>query len=157
MNNRQRLQHPEPGPLPAEIPPQLQSVDMQLQREARRLGMPKGLANRVFDASVVLLPGRFRTPHVEILATLTSSSPTSKWGQLAMAASLGLVAFISFEASQSPKMPQLIAGIDTVIKPYYNEVVGETISDMDYLLVTRDVTFDDLDMEFAILAADLDM
>lgn len=155
MNNRQRLQHPEPGPLPAEIPPQLHSVDTQLQREARRLGMPQGLANRVFDASVVLLPERFRTPHVEVLATLTS--PTSKWGQLAMAASLGLVAFISFQASQSPKMPQLIAGIDTVIKPYYHEVVGETISDMDYLLVTRDVTFADLDMEFAILAADLDM
>lgn len=163
MNNRRRLQHPEPGPLPAEIPPQLQSVDMQLQREARRLGVPQALAGRVFDASVVLLPGRARTPQIEVLATISNigsglgSSSASMWGRIAMAASLGLVAMIAFDVSRSPNLPQLVAGIDTAVQLTYHEVVGKTISDMDHLLVTRDVTYDDLDMEFTYLAADLDM
>ena len=163
MNNRRRLQHPEPGPLPAEIPPQLHSVDMQLQREARRLRVPQGLTSRVFDASVGLLPVRARTPQIEVLATISNigsglnSSYASIWGRIAMAASLGLVAMIAFDVSRSPTLPQLVAGIDSELAPYYQGVVGKTISDMDYLLVTRDVTYDDLDMEFAILAADLDM
>ncbi len=154
---------PEPGPLPAEIPPHLQEVDKQLQREAHRVQVPQSLANRVFDASVGLLPGRSRTPQIEVLATISnlgsgfSTVPASKWGRLAMAASIGLVAMIAFDASRSPDLPHLVAGIDTALAPTYHEVVGKTISDMDYLLVTRDVTFEDLDIEFSILAADLDM
>lgn len=163
MNNMRSFQQPQPGPLPAEIPPHLQKVDMQLQREARRVQVPQSLANRVFNASVGLLLGRTRTPQIEVLATISnigsglSTVPTSKWGRLAMAASIGLVAMIAFDASRSPNLPQLVAGIDKELVQTYRDVVGKTISDMDYLLVTRDVTFEDLNMEFAILAADLDM
>lgn len=159
----QRYQQEEPGPLPADISSHLQEVDTQLQREARRVQIPKGLANRVFDASVGLLPARSRTSQIDVLATISnlgssiSSGQASKWGRLAMAASIGLVAMIAFNESRSPNMPQLVASIDTKLEPIYLQVVGKTISDMDYLLVTRDVTFEDLNAEFAILAAELDM
>ena len=54
-------------------------------------------------------------------------------------------------------MPQLVWGIDTQIQPVYREVVGRTLNDMEHLLVTRDMTIDDLDVELAMLAADLEM
>ena len=57
----------------------------------------------------------------------------------------------------TPTLPQLVWGIDTEIQPVYLEVVGRTLNDMEHLLVTREMTIDDLDMELAMLAADLEM
>ena len=57
----------------------------------------------------------------------------------------------------TPTLHQLVSGIDTQIQPVYRQVVGRTLNDMEYLLVTRDMTVDDLDMDIALLAADLEM
>ena len=137
------------------LSPQLQAVADMLGRPARRLRVPAGLIDRVFHASVGLLPGTVQTPQIEIVARI--GMRRSWWSRAALAASIALACTASLRIVQAPTLPQLVWGIDTEIQPVYREVVGRTLNDMEHLLVTREMTINDLDMELAMLAADLEM
>ena len=154
----------DPESTARDLPPQLQAVDDMLGRQARRLRVPAGLIDRVFQASVGLLPGRVQSPQIEVVARIGLRH--SWWSRAALAASIALACTASLRIVQTPTLPQLVHtptlpqlvwGIDTQIQPVYREVVGRTLNDMEHLLVTRDMTIDDLDVELAMLAADLEM
>ena len=145
----------DPESTARDLSPQLQAVDDMLGRQARRLRVPAGLIDRVFDASVELLPGRVQSPQIEVVARIGLRH--SWWSRAALAASIALACTFSLRIVQVPTLPQLVWGIDTEIQPVYREVVGRTLNDMEHLLVTRDMTIDDLDTELAMLAADLEM
>ena len=138
-----------------DLSPQLQAVDDMLGRQASRLQVPAGLIDRVFQASVGLLPGRVQTPQIEVVARIGLRH--SWWSRAALAASIALTCTLSLRIVHAPTLPQLVWGIDTEIQPVYREVVGRTLNDMEHLLVTRDMTIEDLDVELAMLAADLEM
>ncbi len=146
----------DPESTARDLSPQLQAVDDMLGRQARRLQVPAGLIDRVFQASVGLLPpGRVQSPQIEVVARIGLQRPW--WSRAALAASIALACTLSLEVVQTPTLPQLVWGIDTQIQPVYREVVGRTLNDMEHLLVTREMTIDDLDLELAMLAADLEM
>ncbi len=145
----------DPESTARDLPPQLQAVDDMLGRQASRLRVPAGLIDRVFQASVGLLPSRVQTPQMEIVARIGLRH--SWWSRAALAASIALACTASLRIVHTPTLPQLVWGIDTQIQPVYREVVGRTLNDMEHLLVTRDMTIDDLDMDLAMLAADLEM
>jgi len=138
-----------------DVSPDLQAVDTMLGRQARSLRVPAGLIDRVFHASVGLLPGRAQSPQIEVVARIGLRH--SWWSRAALAASIAIACTVSLRIVPSPSLQQLVSGIDTQIQPVYREVVGNTLSDMEHLLVTREMTLDDLDMDLALLAADLDM
>ena len=145
----------DPESTARDLPPQLQAVDDMLGRQASRLQVPAGLIDRVFQASVGLLPGSVQSPQIEVVARIGLRH--SWWGRAALAASIALACTLSLEVVHTPTLPQLVWSIDTEIQPVYREVVGRTLNDMEHLLVTRDMTIDDLDVELAMLAADLEM
>lgn len=145
----------DPGSTARDLSPQLQAVDDMLGRQAHRLWVPAGLIDRVFQASVGLLPGRVQTPQIDVVARIGLRH--SWWSRAALAASIALACTASLRIVHTPTLPQLVWGIDTQIQPVYLEVVGRTLNDMEHLLVTHDMTIDDLDLELAMLAADLEM
>ena len=145
----------DPESTARDLSPQLQAVDDMLGRQARRLRVPAGLIDRVFQGSVGLLPGRVQTPQIEVVARIGLRH--SWWSRAALAASIALACTLSLRIVHTPTLPQLVWGIDTQIQPVYREVVGRTLNDMEHLLVTRDMTINDLDVELAMLAADLEM
>ena len=147
----------DPESTARDLSPQLQAVDDMLGRQARRLRVPvpAGLIDRVFHASVGLLPGRVQTSQIEVVARIGLRH--SWWSRAALAASIALACTLSLRIVHTPTLPQLVWGIDTQIQTVYREVVGRTLNDMEHLLVTRDMTIDDLDLELAMLAADLEM
>lgn len=138
-----------------DVSPDLQAVDTMLGRQARSLRVPAGLIDRVFHASVVLLPGRAQSPQIEVVARIGLRH--SWWSRAALAASIAMACTVSLRIVPLPSLHNLVEGIDTQIQPVYRQVVGSTLSDMEHLLVTREMTLDDLDMDMALLAADLDM
>ena len=145
----------DPESMARDVSPDLHAVDTLLGRQARSLRVPAGLIDRVFQASVGLLPARSHTPQIEVVATIGYRH--SWWSRGALAASIALACTISLRIVPLPSLHQLVSGIDTQIQPVYRQVVGRTLNDMEHLLVTRDMTIDDLDMDLALLAADLDM
>ena len=145
----------DPESTARDLSPQFQAVEDMLGRQARRLRVPAGLIDRVFQASVGLLPGRVQTPQIEVVARIGLRH--SWWSRAALAASIALTCTLSLRIVHAPTLPQLVWGIDTEIQPVYREVVGRTLNDMEHLLVTRDMTIEDLDVELAMLAADLEM
>lgn len=145
----------DPESTARDLSPQFQAVDDMLRRQARSLRIPSGLIDRVFQASVALLPGRVQTPQIEVVARIGLQH--SWWSRAALAASIALACSASLQIVHTPTLPQLVWGIDTEIQPMYREVVGTALNDMEHLLVTREMTIDDLDMELAMLAADLEM
>ncbi len=138
-----------------DVSPDLQAVDTMLGRQARSLRVPAGLIDRVFHASVGLLPGRAQSPQIEVVARIGLRH--SWWSRAALAASIAIACTVSLRIVPLPSLQQLVSGIDTEIQPVYRQVVGSTLTDMEHLLVTREMTLDDLDMDLALLAADLDM
>ncbi len=138
-----------------DVSPDLQVVDTLLGRQARSLRVPAGLIDRVFQASVGLLPGRAHSPQIEVVARIGLRQ--SWWSRAALAASIAMACTVSLRIVPLPSLHNLVAGIDTQIQPVYRQVVGRTLNDMEHLLATREMTIDDLDMDMALLAADLDM
>ncbi len=145
----------DPESMARDVSPNLQAVDTMLGRQARSLRVPAGLIDRVFQASVGLLPGRAHAPQIEVMARIPLRD--SWWSRAALAASIAIACTVSLRIVHSPSLQQLVSDIDTQIQPVYHEVVGRTLNDMEYLLATRDMTVDDLDMDLALLAADLEM
>ncbi len=145
----------DPESMARDVSPDLQAVDTLLGRHARSLRVPAGLIDRVFHASVGLLPARVHTPQIEVIATIGIRH--SWWSRAALAASIAMACTVSLRIVPLPSLQQLVSGIDTQIQPVYRQVVGRTLNDMEYLLATREMTIDDLDMDLVWLAADLDM
>lgn len=77
------------GELPAEFDRRLVELDRKLARQAASQPVPSGLAERVYRASVSLLPGRVEYGRLRFARSVR----TPVWGQLAMAASVA-VAFV---------------------------------------------------------------
>lgn len=137
-----------------------------LRAYARGRPVPSGLADRVFEASAALLPRQAAAPRGR---TWTWSSQPftvgSLWGRLAMAASIALAFFVAARmaphaAVAPPLSPdvelvllELAGDSDGLLADFDDPVVGR----VEHLLVTRDMTFQDLTSDLAALAADLEM
>jgi hypothetical protein len=140
-------------------------VDELLGRYARREPIPAGLVERVFDASVGMLPGRPRQPALRLQPVIT----TSLWGRLAMAASIALAFFVAGRILPMREPGSLLSpDVELVLLDYagagdldvsqrFRELEEARYGAMERLLVTRDMTFRDLAGDLANLAADLEM
>lgn len=148
-----------------EGPAELREVDELLGRYARREPVPAGLVERVFDASVGMLPGRPRQPALRLQPVIT----TSLWGRLAMAASIALAFFVAGRILPMREPGSLLSpDVELVLLDYagagdldvsqrFRELEEARYGAMERLLVTRDMTFRDLAGDLANLAADLEM
>ncbi len=156
-----------PGPgLPSEGDPELAQIEAALFRMARRRHAPAGLAGRVFDASVGLLPAR-RLRRARLFK-LEPVSFGSVWGRLALAASIA-VAFVVAIRSMPQERPR--SPLSQAVELVLLESAGAAPADLqglwrfedprygavESLLVTRDMTFRDLSGDLARLAEDLEM
>ena len=152
-----------------EGPAELRAVDELLGRYARRQPVPAGLIERVFDASVGLLPSRRRRR--EPALRIQPSIGASLWGRLAMAASIGLAFFVAgqimpMREPSSLLSPDVELGLlvyaesgDVVVDVHrrFRELEEARYGAVERLLVTGDMTFRDLAGDLANLAADLEM
>lgn len=89
MRETRRRRSNSAGELPAEFDRHLVELDRKLSRNAASEPTPTGLAERVYRASVSLLPGRVQHDRLRFSRRVR----TPVWGQLAMAASVA-VAFV---------------------------------------------------------------
>lgn len=148
----------EPGPESPSLAPEDRALDAMLRAYAQRHEPPAALSRRVYEASVGSLPGR----HVRRAAApprpLASSS---LWGRLAMAASIGLVFYVAVRIlPRTVVSPPLPVEAELALTDFASEgVLGDDsiFADIDHLLVTRDMTFNDLTSDLANLADDLEM
>ena len=149
-------------------PPELRSLDAMLARQAGRLRVPPGLIQRVFEASVAGLPSPRqvwrRASHPEpVIATV------SLWSRLALAASIGLAFIVATQSLRRPAGPLLLSPeMELVLmgdardtrNGLYRLLLDsdvQPLGEVEHLLLTRDMTFDDLDYDLTMLVADLDM
>jgi hypothetical protein len=150
-----------------EGPAELRHVDELLGRYARREPVPAGLIERVFDASVGLLPSprRRREPVLRLQPAITASL----WGRLALAASIALAFFVAgrilpVDGSGSLLSPDVELALleyagagDLDLQLALRGLEEAGYEAVEHLLVTRDMTFRDLAGDLANLAADLEM
>ncbi len=149
-----------------EGPAELREVDELVGRYARREPVPAGLVERVFDASVGMLPGRRRRePVLRLQPVITASL----WGRLALAASITLAFFVSDRILPMREPGSLLSpDVELSLHEYaragdldvhrrFRELEEARFGAVERLLVTRDMTFRDLAGDLANLAADLEM
>lgn len=159
-----------PDALPPDTEASLIALDRQLRDLARLQPTPPGLVDRVYRASVGRLPQA-------VPATLpfrrSAADPrrTWWWGQVALAASLGL-AFVlagrvllaptpegqnnpTMLAANSSPTDRMISDADLLTDDEIRLLMPE--SDVDYLLATRTLTMDELNGDVDRLYADLGM
>lgn len=147
-----------------EVPPELREVDELLEWHARQQPVPAGLIDRVFDASVGLLPSR--RPRRQPVLRLEPAITGSLWGRLAMAASIALAFIVA-----GRMLP--VGGPGSMLSPGIELVQGGP-GDLDVhwrfrareeahygpverLGFTQEMSFRDLAGDLANLAADLEM
>jgi hypothetical protein len=175
LNNRKRsamnTEHkpsinsaPDETPLPAE----LRSIDARLARVARRSAVPRGLADRVFAASVSDLP----TP---ALISIAEAQPAwrrpSILGRVAVAAAITVTAMVTAPAFHSAGSGSAMAftlaetaptGSEVLLVALTNESAplelwASANSDPDVAsIVSSGVSFDDLAREMAEMQALMD-
>lgn len=85
-----------PNPNSQDLP----EIDALLHQAARTAAAPIGLADRVYDASVVHLGER--TPLVETSPVVGVIGRRSTWARLALAACVAVACVVVFQVSQSP-------------------------------------------------------
>ncbi|MHC4127799.1 MAG: hypothetical protein ACYTE6_15905 [Planctomycetota bacterium] len=148
-----------------EGPAELREVDELLGRHARQQPVPAGLIERVFDASVGMLPSRRREPALGLRPVIT----TSLWGRLAMAASIALAFFVAGRVMPLREASTLLSpDVELVLLEYaeaddldvhqrFPRIEEARYGAVERLLVTRDMTFRDLAGDLANLVADLEM
>ena len=143
------------------LPAELEAIDAMLAREARRQPVPEGVIERVFNASVGGLPRRRARVY-----RLEPPRRASLWGRLAIAASIGLAFAVATSIVRPrpllwPEVELVLLGdtqetqneIDRLLRGYGESTLGP----VEHLLLTRDMTFNDLANDLAMLAADLEM
>jgi hypothetical protein len=162
-------------PLQSELPPDLERIDESLADLAKRDQAPPGLTDRIYEASVSALP-RLRLRGRAAAGPQRMRFHRPVWGQLAMAASIGLafvlVAWFLSMPTGAPDRNDLIA--ERTDAPVVRTVArhsvrltpeaewllletgfnGERIS---YLVETRDITFADLRSESERLFDELEL
>ena len=136
--------------------PALWAIEALLAREAARTGVPPGLARRVYQGSVGGLPVLSRQPRrsprhgLEPLVFVRLAF----WGRLAMAASIGLAFVVASNVGRVDSRTRL-AAISPDVELVLLDLAG--LGDVDHLLITREMTFRDLDGDVAAMAVTLDM
>jgi hypothetical protein len=145
--------------LPGDLESSLVVIDKQLAADAAQQAVPEGLIDRVYDASVELLPDDQLAP---IPITLRFSK--SSWGRLAMAASLAVAFVLGARVLRtSPPQPVVVPTYvsNTQLSREAELVVIDTLgvqsTRMQDLVTMRDATYDELTAEIAVLVAELEM
>ena len=155
-----------PDPLPADFSPGLQEIDDRLAREARREAVPMGLADRVLRASVEYLPSPPRPRRLQPVRTAREPLWSLGWGRLALAASVVLAVGAALWLVEGPtaRVDMVVVGDGGVrgallpeVERLLMEPAAGVASELASLLDTRDLTFDDLAGELAMLVANLEM
>ncbi len=138
-------------------------VEALLAAHARRHQVPPGLAGRVYEASVGHLP--VQRPRRARIFRLEPVRSASLWGRLALAAAVAMAFGVAVQVLQPKQLlsphaelalweyaqtPDL--GLATVI-----DFEHEGFSAMESMLVTRDMTYTDLDRETDDLATQFGM
>jgi hypothetical protein len=149
-----------------EGPVELREVDELLGRYARQQPAPAGLIERVFDASVGMLPSRRRgEPALRLQPLIT----TSQWGRLAMAASIALAFFVAARIMVMREPSTLMSpDVDLTLLEYaeagdldvhwrFPDIEEAQYGAAERLRVTCDMEFRDLAGDLANLVADLEM
>lgn len=158
--------HGPPAPQGSPLPAELETVDAMLAGHARRQAVPPGLVERVFDASVGLLPSPRRRAHPSWTPG-PLRFPTAWWGRLALAASIGLAFVVAVRTMPlgSPELPPLTHEVELALLDYaggqeFVLTLGDLqpqLGEVDSLLMTRDMRFRDLAGDLESLAAKLEM
>ncbi len=137
------------------VPPD-HDLEERLEEYARQQSVPADLAARVYQASVNLLPGRRIQP-----LRLVTVRRVGAWGRLALAASIAL----SFAAglrllgtgAGAPLSPDAEMALLAFASTGPEVRTDPRITAVERLLVTRNMTYRDLEGDVANLARDLDM
>ena len=145
-------------------PTEFREVEAALSAWARRQPVPPGLADRVFDSSVGLLPARRlrRFRPMQHQPQLSLRTRASAWGsRLALAASIALALFIGHRVLPPAGFsPLLTADVEMVLLESaggYPGLLDPRFAEVQDILLTRDMTFGDLTGDLARLAYDLGM
>jgi hypothetical protein len=161
-------------PLPQEFDELQRSIDTQLRQTAHQTIVPMGLSDRVFEASVMLLPRQASEPveirSLRLVGTERSIFNRLAWGRLAMAASVLIAAGVGvWMVNQSAPSPVVGPGTIVFLDPQPSDsalaaefatlpegAASDVERELSYLLDTNELTsFDDLTGELALLVADL--
>ena len=142
-----------------QTPPEYRAVEARLSSWARGQPVPPGLASRVFNASVGLLPAR-RRPRSSMLQ-MPRLAPLSAWrtvgGRLALAASITLAFLIAVRVMPpNPFTPD----VQMVLLEYeggQRGLVDPRFAKAEHILMIHDMTFGDLTNDLARVVADLEM
>ncbi len=164
MNTRLERWIPGMDHFSDQSPPELREVEARLAVWARRQPVLPGLADRVFDATVGLLPARpVRSARaMQLQPALSLRGILSTWGsRLALAASIALAVFIGNRVLPT-------AGFSRVLTPDAEMVLLQSagrqpglldprFAEVRDILLTRDMTFGDLTGDLARIAHELEM
>jgi len=146
-------------PYPDQIPPEFREIEAQLVSWVRRQPVPPGLADRVFDASVGLLPARRRprSPLFQMPRLASLSAWRGVGGRLALAASITLAFVVAVRIM--PPNP-FTPNVEMVLLEYeggQRGLVDPRFAKAEHILMIHDMTFGDLTNDLARVVADLEM
>ncbi len=150
---------PDMDHFPDQTPPAFREVEARLSSWARRQPVPPGLAGRVFDASVGLLPARRRqrSPLLQMPRLASFSAWRSVGGRLALAASITLAFIVAVRVMPpNPFTPD----VEIVLLEYaggQRGLVDPRFAKAEHILMIHDMTFGDLTNDLARIVADLEM
>jgi len=152
---------PDMQHFPDQDPAELREVEARLSAWARHQAVPPGLEDRVFDASVGLLPvrrvRRARVGRPERVIAFPNWARLG--GRLALAASIA-IAFFAAARVMPPARGVLTANVEMVLLEYAGGNAGfldPRFAQVEHILMTRDMTFGDLTNELAQVVQDLEM
>ena len=152
---------PDMDHFPDRGPAELREVEARLSEWARRQPLPRGLADRIFDASVSLLPAR--RPRRDRVARPEPVTAFPAWarlgGRLALAAAIALAFFTAIRV-MPPAGGVLTRNVEMVLLEYAGGDAGfldPRFAQVEHILMTRDMTFGDLASELTQVAEDLEM
>ncbi len=153
---------PDMDRFPDQTPPEFREVEARLSSWARRQPVPPGLAGRVFDASVGLLPARrrLRSPLLQMPRLASLSAWRGMGGRLALAASITLAFLVAVRVMPSGNSNPLTPDVEMVLLEYaggQRGFVDPRFAKAQHILMIRDMTFGDLTNDLARVVANLEM
>ena len=144
-----------------QTPRELREVEARLTAWARGQPVPPGLAARVFDASVGLLPARRRqrSPLMQMHRLPSLAAWRGVGGRLALAASITL-AFLVAVRVMPRESNRLTPDVEMVLLEYaggQQGIIDPRFAAVEQLLMTREMTFGDLTNDLDRVVAELGM
>jgi len=158
-------------PLPGDFPQALRDLDARLANHVRHVAAPAHLADRVFQASVGMLPSQIAAVDAPLKLTATATSTSRQplevyrlfWGRAAMAASLAFACVLAawlmrgsnvhtsnVVARNRDVTPEIIA---RALEPVHSSVAARYEARLGYLLETNDLTAEDATSDLALLVS----